>query len=158
MIIHSAVCAWIPFVISITRNIISMIWAPPIMVLIKDACPGQSTKVNCRYYSLISPSNLIGTLVKKAEKPKSRVMPLSWDCGFLSRLAVDVISLSIRQSDVFPESTWPRTPMLMLTHFCGCMDVIYSFVKSNRSFSIIYKLLSKIQFLNRHNSDSILVV
>lgn len=142
IMMHSAVCAWIPFVISIIRNIMSMIWAPPIIVLINDACPGQSTSVNCRYYSLSSCSNRMGTLVKNAEKPKSRVMPLSWDWGFLSRLAVDITSLKMRQSDVFPESTWPSTPMLMLRHFCGGIAAIYSFVKSKRSFSINYKLLT----------------
>lgn len=67
-----------------------MICAPPMIVRMSDACPGQSTKVNCRYSYLIYLSNLVGTLVKNAEKPRSRVMPLYCDCGFLSRLAVDV--------------------------------------------------------------------
>ena len=53
MIMHSAVWACIPFVISMIKNIRSMIWAPPIIVLIKDACPGQSTRVNCKYYYFI---------------------------------------------------------------------------------------------------------
>lgn len=91
MIMHSAVWAWIPLVISRIKNIMSMIWAPPMMVFIKEACPGQSTNVNWKYYYLIYLSNLVGTLVKKAEKPRSSVIPLSWDCGFLSRLAVEVI-------------------------------------------------------------------
>jgi len=54
---------------------------------------------------LIDLSNRVGTPVKKAEKPRSNVIPLYCDCGFLSRLAVDVISLSILQIDVLPEST-----------------------------------------------------
>ena len=134
---HYAVCAWIPFVISIIRNMMSIIWAPPIIVLIKDAWPGQSTNVNCKYSSLIYFSNLVGTPVKKAEKPRSSVMPLYCDCGFLSRLAVDVTSLSILQIDVLPESTWPRTPTLMLRHFAGWIFAIYSLVKSSNYFSII---------------------
>ena len=71
-----------------TKNIISMICAPPIIVRIKEACPGQSTKVNWRYSSLTL--KRVGVREKKAEKPKSRVIPLSCDCGFLSRLAVEV--------------------------------------------------------------------
>ena len=134
---HYAVCAWIPFVISIIRTIISIIWAPPIIVLIKDACPGQSTNVNCKYSYLIYLSNRVGTPVKKAENPRSNVIPLYWDCGFLSRLAVDVTSLNILQIDVLPESTWPRTPTLILRHFDGCIFAIYSFVKSSNYFSII---------------------
>jgi len=136
MIIHSAVWAWIPFVISIIKNIRSMIWAPPIIVLIKDAWPGQSTRVNCKYYSFILCSRRVGTLVKKAEKPKSSVIPLSWDWGFLSRLAVDVTSLRIRHREVFPESTCPNTPIFILRHLWGWIDWIYYFVRSKRSFSI----------------------
>lgn len=40
---HSMVWACIPFVVSTTSNITSIIWAPPMMVRIKEACPGQST-------------------------------------------------------------------------------------------------------------------
>lgn len=137
MMIHSAVWAWIPFVISMMRNIKSIICAPPIIVLMRDAWPGQSTRVNWRYYSLISLSNLVGTLVKNAEKPRSRVMPLSWDCGFLSRLAVDVTSLSNLQIEVLPESTCPRTPIFILRHFAGWIAAIYYFVKSRSYFSIV---------------------
>lgn len=43
---HSAVYVYIPFVTSITRNIKSIIYAPPIIVFINDAWPGQSTNVN----------------------------------------------------------------------------------------------------------------
>lgn len=88
---HSAVWAWMPFATSMIKNIISMIWAPPIIVFIKEACPGQSTNVNWKNYYFMILSNLIGTLVKNAENPRSRVIPLSCDCGFLSRLAVEVI-------------------------------------------------------------------
>ena len=133
---HSAVWACIPLVISMIRNMISMICAPPMMVRMSDACPGQSTKVNWRYSYLIYLSNLVGTLVKNAEKPRSRVIPLYWDCGFLSRLAVDVTSLKILQMEVFPESTWPSTPMLMFKHFDGWIVDIYYFVRSSSSFSI----------------------
>jgi hypothetical protein len=49
------------------------------IVLIREACPGQSTKVNCKYYYLIFCSKRVGTRVKKAEKPKSSVIPLYWD-------------------------------------------------------------------------------
>lgn len=37
-----------PFVTSMTRIIVSMICAPPMMVRMRDAWPGQSTRVNCR--------------------------------------------------------------------------------------------------------------
>lgn len=35
-----------PFVTSMTSIIMSMIWAPPMMVRMREACPGQSTRVN----------------------------------------------------------------------------------------------------------------
>ena len=134
---HSAVWAWIPLVMSIIRNMRSIICAPPMMVRIRDAWPGQSTRVNWRYYSLIYLSNLVGTRVKKAEKPRSKVMPRSCDWGFLSRLAVDVTALRIRQMEVFPGSTCPRTPMLMLRHLLGWIVDTYSFVISSSYFSIL---------------------
>ena len=74
--------------------------------------------------------------MKKAEKPKSRVIPLSWDCGFLSKLAVEVTSLNIRHNEVLPESTWPSTPTLMFRHLLGWMAANYYFVISSRSFSM----------------------
>ena len=46
---HSAVYVYIPLLISMTRNIMSIILAPPIIVLISEACPGQSTSVNWKY-------------------------------------------------------------------------------------------------------------
>lgn len=45
---HSAVWIWIPFVMSTTKMAASMMWDPPRTVLIKEAWPGQSTKVNCK--------------------------------------------------------------------------------------------------------------
>lgn len=113
-----------------------MIWAPPIIVRMSDACPGQSTRVNCKYSYLMRDSKRVGTLVKKAENPRSKVMPRSWDCGFLSRLAVDVTSLRIRQRDVFPESTCPKTPTLMLRHLLGWIAATSYLLRSNNSFSI----------------------
>ena len=91
IMMHYAVCVWIPFVMSTTKSMTSMIWAPPIIVLRSDPWPGQSTRVNCKYYSLVLVENFYGILVRKAEKPRSRVIPLYWDWGFLSNEAVDVI-------------------------------------------------------------------
>lgn len=68
-----------------------MIWAPPMIVRIRDACPGQSTNVNWKYLHLTLVSNSSGTLVMNEEKPKSKVIPLSLDWGLLSRLAVEAI-------------------------------------------------------------------
>ena len=39
-----------------------------------------------------------------AENPKSNVIPLSFDWGFLSKPAVDAMVDKALQSDVFPES------------------------------------------------------
>lgn len=61
------------------------------IVLSKEACPGQSTNVNCKYYYFNLFYNFYGILVKNAEKPKSKVIPLYCDCGCLSKDAVDVI-------------------------------------------------------------------
>ena len=44
---HSAVCVWMPLVTSITSTIRSMICAPPMIVRMSDAWPGQSTSVTC---------------------------------------------------------------------------------------------------------------
>ena len=43
---HSAVWVWMPLLASITRIIMSMIWAPPMIVRMREAWPGQSTRVN----------------------------------------------------------------------------------------------------------------
>ncbi len=95
------------------------------IVFNKDPCPGQSTKVNCKYSSFPLFVNFYGIFVRKAENPKSKVIPLSCDCGFLSSDAVDVISLKILHNDVFPESTWPKTPTLMLIQFVGSIFACY---------------------------------
>jgi hypothetical protein len=49
----------------------------------------------------------------KAEKPRSRVMPLSYDYGFLSNPAVDAIVLRLLQRLVLPESICPSTPIFI---------------------------------------------
>lgn len=55
MTMHSAVYVYIPLLTSTTKNIKSMIYAPPIIVLISEACPGQSTNVNWKnLYTTIS--------------------------------------------------------------------------------------------------------
>jgi hypothetical protein len=54
-----------------TRAMISMIWAPPRIVRMSEACPGQSTRVK-RW--LEEP---VGSEALKEEKPRSRVMPRS---------------------------------------------------------------------------------
>ena len=38
---HSAVCVWMPLVMSTTKIIRSIIWAPPMMVLIREAETSQ---------------------------------------------------------------------------------------------------------------------
>ena len=91
MIMHYAVWVWMPLVISTTKSIMSIICAPPIIVFNSDPWPGQSTRVNCKYCSFVLVWNFYGIWVKKAENPKSRVIPLYWDWGFLSNDAVDVI-------------------------------------------------------------------
>lgn len=53
-----------------------MIWAPPIIVLIKDAWPGQSTRVNWKYFYFTLVYNYSDTRVINEEKPKSKVIPL----------------------------------------------------------------------------------
>mmetsp|Transcript_4704 Transcript_4704/g.8373 ORF Transcript_4704/g.8373 Transcript_4704/m.8373 type:complete len:241 (-) Transcript_4704:823-1545(-) len=151
---HSAVWVCIPLVASTTRRTMSMIWAPPMMVRMRDAWPGQSTRVTwrrsyfcCRLVScglglvllfwLVSFSLCFGLLPlfpllelpllwqlvfsgvdasstfvkcsgngnKKAEKPKSNVIPLARDCLDLSNAAVDKTELSVLTKDVLPVST-----------------------------------------------------
>ena len=55
----------------------SIICEPPTTVFTRDACPGQSTRVNC-----VEPT-------ENDEKPKSKVIPLALLCGCLSRAAVE---------------------------------------------------------------------
>ena len=43
----SAVWVWMPFTASTTSSMMSMICAPPMIVRMREACPGQSTRVNC---------------------------------------------------------------------------------------------------------------
>ncbi len=78
-----------PFVTSMTSIIRSMIWAPPMMVRMREACPGQSTRVNWRFWRGKLPVSRSGIGTEKDEKPKSKVMPLSLLCGCLSSAAVD---------------------------------------------------------------------
>lgn len=108
---HSAVCVCTPLVTSTTNIIISIIWAPPIIVLIRDAWPGQSTSVNCRTsYGYFFKCSGIGT--RNEEKPRSSVIPRSLLWGFLSNDAVEAVELRALARAVFPLSIWPRTPML----------------------------------------------
>lgn len=62
------------------------------MVLIREACPGQSTKVNCTR-SKPEDTRWEGTGIEKEENPRSKVIPRSRLCGFLSKAAVDVTVL-----------------------------------------------------------------
>lgn len=140
--IHSDVWVWIPLFISITKNIRSIIWAPPIIVLIREAWPGQSTSVNCKKFCFTFVYNYAGTLVMKEEKPKSRVIPLSFDCGLLSRLAVDATWVRTRQIDVFPESTCPNTPTLIFKQSDGFIVASYSASISSNYFSIHYLIIN----------------
>ena len=55
----------------------------------------------------------------KAEKPRSSVIPRSLDWGFLSKPAVEAIVERALQREVFPESMWPSTPMLMFSNLEG---------------------------------------
>mmetsp|Transcript_42690 Transcript_42690/g.71239 ORF Transcript_42690/g.71239 Transcript_42690/m.71239 type:complete len:370 (+) Transcript_42690:70-1179(+) len=118
---HSAVCVWMPLVTSTTSIIRSMICAPPMMVRMSDACPGQSTSVNWRksLFSDAFKSSGVGTV--KPENPKSSVIPRSALCGCLSSEAVDSIVLSARARLVFPLSTCPRMPTFTLKVDGGAM-------------------------------------
>lgn len=113
-----------------------MYHSPPIIVRMREACPGQSTRVNCRLsYCFCPPPSRrwSGRSTVKEEKPRSSVIPLSRDWGFLSKAAVDAVLLSALASDVFPLSTCPSTPTLkfsvltwlsaesaILTHYVLC--------------------------------------
>ena len=48
-----------------------------------------------------------------ALKPRSRVIPRSFDYALLSNPAVEAMVLKALQRLVFPESICPKTPMLM---------------------------------------------
>ena len=118
---HSADWVCIPLVTSMTSIIKSMIWAPPMMVRMREACPGQSTSVICSSapYSGSVPCGAglrrSGSGTEKHEKPRSSVMPRSRLCGCLSKAAVEAVVLSARASAVLPLSMWPRTPTFTFT-------------------------------------------
>mmetsp|Transcript_103813 Transcript_103813/g.211863 ORF Transcript_103813/g.211863 Transcript_103813/m.211863 type:complete len:220 (-) Transcript_103813:613-1272(-) len=95
---HSVVWACHPLYASTTSRTTSMICAPPMMVRIRDAWPGQSTSVICRYLGVVEAAaaawfvaslvvvpalfccsscslNRSGKSIKKHENPKSSVIP-----------------------------------------------------------------------------------
>jgi hypothetical protein len=136
---HSAVCVWMParravsgglrrrrrlrpqraarpapLVTSTTSSIRSMICAPPMMVRMSEAWPGQSTNVTCTA-SKGAPARCGGSGALKEEKPRSSVMPRAALCGCLSSAAVDSVVLSARARLVLPLSTCPRMPTLTLS-------------------------------------------
>lgn len=59
-----------------------------------------------------------------AENPKSNVIPLSFDYGFLSKPAVEAIVLIALQRLVLPESMWPNTPIFIFNISCGLSLVL----------------------------------
>lgn len=63
-------------------------------------------------------------------------MPLSLDWGLLSKLAVDAICVRIRQIEVLPESTCPKTPTLIFMQSLGLIVSIYYLLMSNSYLSI----------------------
>ena len=71
----------------------------------KEPWPGQSTRVKRTL-----PLPWIFESTTKLENPKSSVMPLALDCGFLSNAAVDPSWDKHRDRVVLPESTWPKIP------------------------------------------------
>jgi len=80
-------------VTSMTRTMISIICAPPIIVRIKDACPGQSTIENCMVSKPLD-ARCSGVENFAMEKPRSSVIPRSWLCGCLSNPAVERCELN----------------------------------------------------------------
>jgi hypothetical protein len=111
----------VPFVTSMTSSTMSMICAPPMMVRMSEACPGQSTSVYCscaypapehirrtspcqtRTFKVCRHVDLEGRETCHSEIrawkrcmqiPRSRVMPRSLLCGFLSNAAVEATVLS----------------------------------------------------------------
>ena len=83
---------------------------PPIIVRIKDAWPGQSTKVSCNFCSKQDFFKCSGMSTTSELKPRSIEIPLSWDWGFLSKLAVLAVVLRAFASEVLPLSTCPKIP------------------------------------------------
>jgi len=88
--------------------------SPPMMVLMSEAWPGQSTSVYCT--TPVSPcwARWVGRSSWNEENPRSRVIPRSLLCGFLSKQAVLAVVLRAFDRLVLPLSTWPRTPTLKL--------------------------------------------
>lgn len=85
---------------------------PPMMVRMREACPGQSTNVNC---SSPGPGpSCGGSAVRRQEKPRSSVMPRARLCGARSKAAVEPVVLSARARAVLPLSMWPNTPTFTL--------------------------------------------
>lgn len=74
----------------------------------------------------------------KEEKPKSSVIPLSFDCGLLSRLAVDATWVKTLQMEVLPESTCPNTPTLIFRQSDGLIVASYSASMSSNYFYILF--------------------
>lgn len=69
---HSTVCAWMPRVTSTTSSTRSMMCAPPMMVRIREAWPGQSTSVTCTSFTPCAAGSAwkrSGRGMAKEEKP-----------------------------------------------------------------------------------------
>eukprot|EP00965_Chrysotila_dentata_P201459 6180575-Pleurochrysis_carterae.AAC.1 len=119
---HSAVCVWMPLETSTTSTIMSMICAPPMIVRISEAWPGQSTSVIwSRSYG--SERKCSGSCVVNEEKPRSSVIPRSLLCGFLSNAAVEAEVLRarerLRSAKTHPDPVRPRDLMMMLGRLKG---------------------------------------
>ncbi|MPC14243.1 hypothetical protein E2C01_007002 [Portunus trituberculatus] len=65
-----------------------------------------------------------GASTTKELKPKSIVMPLSLDCGFLSKHAVLATVLRALAREVLPLSTCPSTPMLKFRVFPDITELL----------------------------------
>ena len=78
---HSAVWVCIPLVTSTTSIIRLIICAPPMIVLISEAWPGQSTRV---IWSWSKPCSLMwgGAGRLKELNPRSRVIPRAFDSNY----------------------------------------------------------------------------
>mmetsp|Transcript_8449 Transcript_8449/g.26407 ORF Transcript_8449/g.26407 Transcript_8449/m.26407 type:complete len:373 (+) Transcript_8449:825-1943(+) len=118
---HSAVCVCMPLTTSTTNTMRSMICAPPMMVRMSDAWPGQSTSVNWSSSASNAGPGLTwsGSGTLNDEKPRSSVMPRAFDSGALSSDAVESVVDSAFTTDVLPLSTWPITPTLRLSGKTG---------------------------------------
>jgi len=114
------------------------------MVFISEACPGQSTKVNCICVNfsafLFFSFNHSGISTKNAENPNSNVMPRSWLCGILSKAIflvfykipeVEATVLINLQSEVLPLSICPKTPIFIFSTFVtSVIDLLSVTLKS----------------------------